>query len=173
MACAFLRRHRLQMGVARIGPALHDGTVEEPVVAGRTHSLGTGAADDRHHGLIGASDAATFMLDEDGLCQRLARWAKPEDADLLISAFRADRPEASPSDLFFAIATAGSFRKGAWTQADLRARQNAGPVYLYELDWQTPVDGGKWHSPHSLDLALVFDKKSASMFGSRGVPPSE
>ena len=26
---------------------------------------------------IGASDAATFMLDEDGLRQRLARWANP------------------------------------------------------------------------------------------------
>ena len=122
--------------------------------------------------LIGASDAATFTLDEDGLRQRLARWTKPEDADRLISAFRADRPEASPSDLFFAIATAGSFRKGAWTQADLKARQNAGPVYLYELDWQTPVEGGKWHSPHSLDLALVFDNvaKSASMVGSGPEP---
>jgi hypothetical protein len=50
--------------------------------------------------LIGASDAAT--------------WTKPEGADRLISAFRADRPEALPSDLFFAIATAASFRKGAW-----------------------------------------------------------
>jgi para-nitrobenzyl esterase len=108
--------------------------------------------------LIGASDAAT--------------WTKPEGADRLISAFRADRPEALPSDLFFAIATAASFRKGAWTQADLKARQNAGPVYLYELDWQTPVDGGKWHSPHSLDLALVFDNvaKSASMVGSGPEP---
>jgi para-nitrobenzyl esterase len=117
--------------------------------------------------LIGASDAATFALDEDGLHKRLAAWMKPEDADRLIAGFRADRPEASPSDLFFAIATASSFRKGAWTQAGLKAAQNAAPVYLYELDWQTPVDGGKWHSPHSLDLALVFDNvaKSASMVG--------
>jgi para-nitrobenzyl esterase len=122
--------------------------------------------------LIGASDAATFTLDEDGLRKRLAVWMKPEDAVRLITAFRADRPEASPSDLFFAIATAGSFRKGAWTQAALRAAQNAAPVYHYELDWQTPVDGGKWHSPHSLDLALVFDNvaKSASMVGTGPEP---
>ena len=65
--------------------------------------------------LIGASDPATFTLDEDGLHKRLAAWMKPEDADRLITTFRTDRPEASPSDLFFAIATASSFRKGAWT----------------------------------------------------------
>ena len=117
--------------------------------------------------LIGMSDAATFTLDEDRLRRRLADWMKPEDADRLITVSHAGRPEASPSDLFFAIATAISFRAGAWTQAGLRAAQNAAPVYLYELDWQTPVDDGKWHSPHSLDLALVFDNvaKSASMVG--------
>jgi para-nitrobenzyl esterase len=122
--------------------------------------------------LIGTSDPATFTLDEDGLHKRLAAWMKPEDADRLIATFRTDRPEASPSDLFFAIATANSFRKGAWSQVGLKAAQNAAPVYLYELDWQTPVDGGKWHSPHSLDLALVFDNvaKSASMVGTDPEP---
>jgi para-nitrobenzyl esterase len=122
--------------------------------------------------LIGTSDAATFTLDEDALRKRLAVWLKPDDADQLIAAFHASRPEASPSDLFFAITTAGAFRKGAWTQADMKAAQNAAPVWLYELDWQTPVDGGKWHSPHSLDLALVFDNvgKSASMVGTGPEP---
>ncbi len=122
--------------------------------------------------LIGTFDAATFTLDEEGLRKRLTAWMKREDADRLITAFRASRPEASPSDLFFAITTAGSFRKGAWAQAGMKAAQNAAPVYLYELDWQTPVDGGKWHSPHSLDLALVFDNvaKSASMVGTGPEP---
>jgi para-nitrobenzyl esterase len=96
----------------------------------------------------------------------------PADMERMIALFRADRPEASPSDLFFAITTACQFRKGAWTQASVRAAQNAAPVFLYELDWQTPVDGGKWHSPHSLDLALVFDNvaKSASIVGTGPEP---
>jgi para-nitrobenzyl esterase len=40
---------------------------------------------------------------------------------------------------------------------------------LYEVDWQTLVDGGKWKSPHSVELAFVFDNvaKSASMVGTR------
>jgi para-nitrobenzyl esterase len=122
--------------------------------------------------LIGASDPDAFKLDEDGLRKRLTAWLTTQDAERLVTLFRADKPEASPSDLFFAIATAGSFHKGAWTQAGLKAAQNAAPVFLYELDWQTPVDGGKWHSPHSLDLALVFDNvaKSASMVGTGPEP---
>ena len=117
--------------------------------------------------LIGTFDASTFALDEDSLRKRVVAWMQPEDADRVITAFRAHQPEATPSELFFAIATASSFRKGAWTQAERKAAQKGAPVYLYELDWQTPVDGGKWHSPHSLDLAFVFDNvaKSASMVG--------
>ena len=58
-------------------------------------------------------------------------------------------------------------RQQAWLQAERKAAQNGAPVWLYELDWQTPVEGGKWKSPHSLDLAFVFDNvaKSESMVG--------
>jgi para-nitrobenzyl esterase len=58
-------------------------------------------------------------------------------------------------------------RQGAWQQAERKSAQQSAPAYLYELDWQTPVDGGKWKTPHSLELALVFDNvaKSASMVG--------
>ena len=46
------------------------------------------------------------------------------------------------------------------------------PVWLSELDWATPVDGGKWGSPHSLDLAFVFDNvaKSAAIVGTGPEP---
>jgi para-nitrobenzyl esterase len=45
-------------------------------------------------------------------------------------------------------------------------------VWLYELDWATPVDDGKWGSPHSLDLAFVFDNvaKSEAMVGTGDDP---
>jgi para-nitrobenzyl esterase len=76
-------------------------------------------------------------------------------------------PGATPSQLFFAITTANSFRRGNWQQADLKAEQDSAPVYLYELDWKTPVGGGKWESPHSLDIPMIFDNvlDSASMVG--------
>ena len=117
--------------------------------------------------LTGAREPETFTLDEAGLRKRMDAWFAPGDIDRVLGVFRASRPKATPSDLFFAIATDKAMREGAWQQAERKAAQNAAPVWLYELDWVTPVDGGKWGSPHSLDLALVFDNValSASMVG--------
>ncbi len=117
--------------------------------------------------LTGARDPDSFKLDDAGLRKRLAAWFRDADIDQVIATFRATRPGATPSDIFFAVATDKAMREGAWQQAERKAAQKAAPVWLYELDWTTPVDGGKWGSPHSLDLAMVFDNValSASMVG--------
>jgi para-nitrobenzyl esterase len=117
--------------------------------------------------LIGGGDASAFSLDDAGLRKKLATWVPEKDVDRIIAGFRKSAPEATPSDLFFAITSARRVRQQAWTQAEHKAAQNAAPVWLYELDWQTPVEGGKWQSPHSLDLPFVFDNvaKSESMVG--------
>jgi para-nitrobenzyl esterase len=122
--------------------------------------------------LSGARDPATFSLDEAGLRQRISAWFASGDVDRVISTFRAARPNATPSELFFAIDTDRSMRQGAWQQVERRAAQQGAPVWLYEVDWATPVDGGKWKSPHSIELALVFDNvaKSASMVGTGPEP---
>jgi para-nitrobenzyl esterase len=122
--------------------------------------------------LTGARQPDTFTLDDAGLRKRLAEWFAGGDIDKVIATFRATRPKATPSDLFFAVATDKAMREGAWQQAERKARQSAAPVWLYELDWVTPVDGGKWGSPHSLDLAMVFDNValSASMVGTGPEP---
>jgi para-nitrobenzyl esterase len=122
--------------------------------------------------LTGARDPSTFTLDEAELRQRISAWFAPGDVDRVISTMRTAQPNATPSELFFAIDTDRSMRSGAWQQAERRAAQHAAPVWLYEVDWQTPVDGGKWQSPHSIELALVFDNvaKSASMVGTGPEP---
>ena len=117
--------------------------------------------------LIGANDPSVFALDEADLHKRLAAWVQPNEIERVVAGYRKLAPAASPSDLFFAITSARRVRQQAWAQAERKAAQNAAPVWLYELDWQTPVEGGKWKSPHSLDLAFVFDNvaKSESMAG--------
>lgn len=117
--------------------------------------------------LAGAGDPSTFSLDEATMRQKLTTWLPSSDIDKVVAAFRAKQPEASPSDLFFAISTDRLMRHGAWQQAERKGAQHAAPAYLYELDWRTPVEGGKWRTPHSLELALIFDNvaKSAAMVG--------
>jgi len=48
-------------------------------------------------------------------------------------------------------------RAGVMTEAERKANQNGAPVYVYYLSWKTPVAGGKFLSPHTLDLPFVFD----------------
>lgn len=122
--------------------------------------------------LTGAGDPATFTLDEAALRQRLLRWFDRGDIDRVLATFRETWPGATPSDLFFAIDTDMAMRRGAWQQAERKAAQGGAPVWLYEVDWRTPVGGGKWRTPHSVELALVFDNvaKSASMVGTGAEP---
>jgi para-nitrobenzyl esterase len=41
--------------------------------------------------------------------------------------------------------------------AERKVAQQAGPVYMYRLDWETPVLDGSLRTPHGLDTGLVFD----------------
>ncbi len=122
--------------------------------------------------LTGGGDPAAFTLDEAGLRERLLRWFEPGDIDRVLATFRETWPDATPGDLFFAIETDLRMRQGAWQQAGRKAAQGGAPVWLYEVDWRTPVGGGKWKTPHSVELAFVFDNvaKSASMVGTGAEP---
>jgi para-nitrobenzyl esterase len=122
--------------------------------------------------LLGANHPEYFALDEASLIRSLTGWIPERDIPRVAADFKRLMPSASASDLFFAITTDRRVRQQAWTQAERKAAQGAAPVWLYELDWATPVDGGKWGSPHSLDLAFVFDNvaKSGAMVGTGPEP---
>lgn len=74
-----------------------------------------------------------------------------------IDAFKALRPDWSPTYLVAAISTA----QGAWINsirlAERKLDQHAAPVYMYRLDWEAPFAGGALKSPHGLDTPMVFD----------------
>ncbi len=122
--------------------------------------------------LIGAGHPADFALTDTSLPKALSGWLPDKEIARVIAGFRKLMPDASPSALFFAITTDRRVRQQAWAQTERKVAQGAAPVWLYELDWATPVDGGKWGSPHSLDVAFVFDNValSESMVGSGPAP---
>jgi para-nitrobenzyl esterase len=76
----------------------------------------------------------------------------------VVARFRQIHPQYSPSDIFFAITTAFRSWRGQVIEAERRAAQPmAQPhTWVYELDWVTPLEGGKWRSPHTLDIPLFF-----------------
>ncbi|NIJ93316.1 para-nitrobenzyl esterase [Xanthomonas campestris] len=103
------------------------------------------------------NDAKNFALSWDELPAKLE---SQQYVDLLpqvvIAEYRRLYPQYSPSDVFFAATTAGRSWRGAVEEAEARARQGA-PTWVYQLDWGSPLDGGKFGAFHTLDIPLVFD----------------
>jgi para-nitrobenzyl esterase len=89
-----------------------------------------------------------------------ARLQAQQYTDLLpetvIAEYRRLYPDYTPSQVFFAATTAGRSWRGAIEEAEARARQGA-PTWVYQLDWGSPLEGGKFGAMHTLDIPLVFD----------------
>jgi para-nitrobenzyl esterase len=127
-------------------PALSAGI---PMMIGNTH--------DETRTLIGRSEPDAFTLDWEQLAQRLARHMRVDIApEAVIRAYRQWYPAYSASDVLFAATTAARSWRAAIVEAELRAQQGS-PVFAYQLDWPSPLEGGKLGAPHTLDIALVFD----------------
>ena len=125
-----------------------------PMILGNTH--------DETRGLIGGGDPTTFSLTWETLPGRLsvvAQFLGDKKPDEVIRQYRKMYPNYSASDVFFAATTAFRSWRGQVIEAERRASQpEAAPhTWVYELDWRTPIDGGKWGAPHTLDIPLALD----------------
>jgi len=85
----------------------------------------------------------------------------------IIEIYQKLNPGASPSDIYFLIAS--DYRYGAPTMkiAERRAALGKAPVYLYYFTWESPVQGGRLKSPHTMEIPFAFDnvKISARLTG--------
>jgi para-nitrobenzyl esterase len=112
------------------------------------------------------SPADAFSLDEDGMRGRV-RNLIGDNANRVIDTYRRLNPGSTPSDIYFLIAS--DYRYGAPVMkiAERRAALDKAPVYLYYFRWETPVQGGRLKSPHTIEIPFAFDnvKISANLTG--------
>jgi para-nitrobenzyl esterase len=107
------------------------------------------------------NDPATFSLDESGMRDRIRKLLN-DKSDAIVDLYKRLNPGATPSDIYFLIAS--DYRYGAPTMkiAERRAALSKGPVYLYYFAWETPVQGGRLKSPHTIEIPFVFDNINVS-----------
>jgi para-nitrobenzyl esterase len=160
-------------GAVNFGPVMdgrslprHPFDPDAPAISAQV-PLMVGTIKDETTLLIGARDPSAFTLTWEDLPKRLQPFTGTLDPAPFIDGVRKLQPQAKPSDVFFTVTTARNFRNGAIRQAELKSQASAAPAFLYELDWETPVEGGKWKAPHALEIGMVFDNvaKSGSMSG--------
>ncbi|ADL02412.1 carboxylesterase/lipase family protein [Brevundimonas subvibrioides] len=132
-----------------------------PMIIGNTH--------DETKAFLGG-DPANFALTWDDLPGKLTNQVFRIDVapEPVIAAYRLMYPAYSPSDVFFAASTAGRSWRGAIIEAEARAASGS-PAFVYQLDWVSPIDGGRRGAMHTDDIPLSLDNVMAT--GSRAQGP--
>lgn len=80
----------------------------------------------------------------------------PADAAEGIALYKAHAPGDTAKHIFSSMMTDQWFTVNAMQMAERKAAQPA-PVYMYRVDWHSPVRDGILRSPHGVDLPFVFD----------------
>lgn len=171
---------RLREGVAKSRAAFspvvdgrslprHPFSPDAPAVS-RDVPLLVGTNKDEMTLLSGAADPSLFTLSWETLPSKLGPVLPGMDVAATVAALRAVEPNATASDIYFTATSEARFRASAVAQAERKAAQAAqggAPAFMYFVSWETPVDGGKWKSPHAVEIGMVFDNvaKSESMSG--------
>lgn len=83
--------------------------------------------------------------------------ASDGDVDKLIAVYKTAQPNLNDLEVWLTIASDTAVRASVVTEADRKAALGKAPVYMYYLTWRTPVKGGKFRTPHVLDVPFVFD----------------
>jgi para-nitrobenzyl esterase len=131
-------------------PVASDVSPDVPLMLGSTRTE-----------LTSSADAAAFSLNEAGLRERIGTLLG-ESASATIEAYQKANPGASASDLYFLIASDHRYSGPVMKIAERRAALRKGPVYLYYFRWETPLDGGRLKSPHTIEIPFAFDNLAAS-----------
>lgn len=118
-----------------------------PMIIGNTR--------DETRGFLGGNPANHALTWDDLPAKLPPQYRVDIDPYLVIETYRKLYPDMTPSEVFFAATTAGRSWRGAIIEAEERAKAGA-KTYVYQLDWQSPKDGGRWGAPHTLDIPLVF-----------------
>jgi para-nitrobenzyl esterase len=132
-------------------------SADVPVMLGSTRTELTSSADD-----------ALFSLDAAGLRERVGMLLGAQ-AERAIDVYSRANPGASPADLYFLIASDERYSGPVMKIAERRAALEAGPVFLYYFTWESPYAGGRYKSPHTVEIPFAFHNLAASPL-TAGVP---
>ena len=108
-------------------------------------------------------DASAFGLDFAGLEARLAD-QYGADAGAILAAYRGALPNASPADIFVAVASIAMMGLGSVEIAEKKAAQAGAPVFLYQFGYKSEVKvpGSDYPlgTPHAMDITFKFNNET-------------
>lgn len=128
-------------------PMAPDISRDVPVIVGTNKDEGT---------LFMSADPLFGKMTEDQARARFTAMLGDRGA-AAFDVYRDARPKDPPTYWVTALMTDMMMRMDSVRLAERKFAQNGAPVFMYRLDWETPILDGAMRSPHGLDVPLVFD----------------
>ncbi|KJS06031.1 MAG: hypothetical protein VR73_10915 [Gammaproteobacteria bacterium BRH_c0] len=107
------------------------------------------------------SDPEWRSMDEGTLKQRVAALVGKQDAQKVIDMYQSSAPNDPPQFIWASILSDSGFFNETYPLADLKSEQPSS-VYMYRVDWRSPVLGGIIRAAHAVDLPFVWDNVDVS-----------
>jgi para-nitrobenzyl esterase len=111
--------------------------------------------------LTSSAQEADFSLTDAAMRTRVQQLLG-KHGDEAIRVYQKVNPGASPSDIYFLIASDYRYSGPVMKIAERRTALGKAPVYLYYFRWETPVNGGRLKSPHTIEIPFAFDNVKAA-----------
>jgi para-nitrobenzyl esterase len=102
-----------------------------------------------------SADPKRRKLSEEDLRRRLVPMLG-DKLEQVLGTYKRTRPDATPWDLFIAIATEPT-RLMSIRLAERKAEGGPAPVFMYLFAWQSDFMGGLFKAAHALEIPFVFD----------------
>ena len=102
-------------------------------------------------------DPAIANISEEELVTRVAALVPAGQAGDTIAMYRRLDSEAKRDEILYMASTDRSYFLDTTILAGRKADQNAAPVWVYQFYRNTPVEGGRYHTPHASEIPFVFD----------------
>jgi para-nitrobenzyl esterase len=97
-----------------------------------------------------------FLTQTEASFEDAVRKAYPAEAERIAAAIRSAYPDYSPPYRIAALMTAQMFWLNSILLAERKVAQSAAPVYMYRMDWGSPMQDGLLKAAHAMELSFVF-----------------
>ena len=120
------------------------------------------------------TDPKVIQLDEAGLQGRVQALTPPGEGPGVIAMYRRLCPQSGNSEILYMATTDRGYFLDTTILAGRKADQGRAPVWSYSFYRHTPVEGGRYFTPHASVIPFVFDNLAkATAIGGEPTPAAQ